>query len=366
MRNFTNSKLIIIKVGTNTLSKDGGVNSGYISSMAEQISELLKAGKEAVIITSGAIGMGAGKLNITETVTAIQMRQACAAVGQPLLMTEYRKAFDKLGLTCAQVLLTAEVLNNRKTYLNLKNSIQTLLKLGVIPVLNENDCVATDEIGTAFGDNDKLSALVASKLDADVLIILTDIDGLYDKNPKEFANAQLVKVVYEITPEIIKSAGAKGSTFSTGGMKTKIEAAKIAANAGCRIVLANGKAKNVIAKIIAGEDIGTVFLPKRKLNNRLRWILNSSAKGTIVIDDGAAEAIKKKKSLLPKGIKFVTGSFDSGDVVMLNDIAKAVINFSDEELKKIAGRHSSEIKDILGQGKKDVAAIPENIVFLDY
>jgi glutamate 5-kinase len=366
MRNFTNSKLIIVKIGTSTLSKDGGVNINYINSVAQQVSELAKAGKETVLITSGAIGMGAGKLGITEAVTDIEMRQACAAVGQPLLMSEYRKAFDKFNLTCAQVLLTAEVLNNRKTYLHLKNSIESLLRLGVVPILNENDCVATDEIGTAFGDNDKLSALVASKLDADVLIILTDIDGLYDKNPKEHSDAKLVKVIFEITPEVLKSAGSKGSKFATGGMKTKIAAAKIASNAGCRIVLANGSTKNVITKIIAGEDIGTVFMPKRKLDNRHRWILNSSAKGKITIDDGAAEAIKKKKSLLPKGIKAVNGNFDSGDVVMLNDIAKAVINFSDDELKRIAGRHSSEIREILGQDKKDVVATPENIVFLDY
>lgn len=366
MRNFTNSKLIIVKIGTSTLSKDGGVNTAYILSVAEQITELAKQGKEAVIITSGAIGMGAGKLGITQAVTDIEMRQACAAVGQPLLMSEYRKAFDKFGLTCAQVLLTAEVLNNRKTYLHLKKSIETLLKLGVVPILNENDCVATDEIGTAFGDNDKLSALVASKLDADVLIILTDIDGLYDKNPKEHSDAKLVKVVYEITPEIAKSAGSKGSKFATGGMKTKIDAVKIAANAGCRVVLANGQTKNVITKVIAGEDIGTVFMPKRKLNNRLRWILNSAAKGQITIDSGAAEAVTKNKSLLPKGVKDVKGNFEPGDVVMLNDIAKAVVNFSDEELKKIAGRHSSEIRDILGKGKKDVVATPENIVFLDY
>jgi glutamate 5-kinase len=366
MRNFTKSKLIVIKIGTSTLSQNGGVNSEYIRSVAQQISELAQSGKEAVIITSGAIGMGAGKLKIKEAVTDIEMRQACAAVGQPLLMTEYRKAFDKYDLTCAQVLLTAEVLSNRKTYLHLKNSIEALLKIGVVPILNENDCVATDEIGTAFGDNDKLSALVASKLDADVLIILSDIDGLYDKNPKEYADAKLVKVVYEITPEIMKSAGSKGSAFATGGMKTKIEAVKIASNAGCRIVLANGRLKNIITRIIAGEDIGTVFLPKRKLNNRSRWILNNCAKGTITIDDGAIAAIKKKNSLLPKGIKTVEGNFEPGDVVMLNSAAKAVVNFSDEELRKIAGLHSSEIRDILGKDKKDVVATPENIVFLDY
>jgi len=366
MRNFSNSKRIAIKIGTNTLSKDGAIDSSYIRSVAAQVAELVKAGREIVLITSGAIGMGAGRLEITDAVTDIKMRQACAAVGQPLLMTEYRKAFDKFGLTCAQVLLTAEVLNKRQTYLNLRNAIETLFKLGVIPVLNENDCVATDEIGTAFGDNDKLSALIASKLDADVLIMLSDIDALYDKDPRKFDDAKPVKAVYEITDQILKSAGSKGSAFAAGGMKSKLEAAKIASNAGCRIVLANGRIKDVVTKIIAGQDIGTVFMPKRKLSNRLRWLLNSAAAGTITIDDGAVEAIKRKKSLLPKGIKSASGSFNAGDVVMLNKIAKAVTNFSSEELKKIAGRHSSEIKNILGAGKKDVVATPENIVLIDY
>ena len=366
MRNFSTSKRIAVKIGTNTLSKAGKVDSAYIRSVASQVAELVKAGREVVLISSGAIGMGAGRIGITEAVTEVKMRQACAAVGQPLLMTEYRKAFDKFGLACGQVLLTAEVLSNRKTYLNLKNAIESLLKLGVVPVLNENDCVSTAEIGTAFGDNDKLSALVASKLDADVLIILGDIDCLYDKDPRKFSDAKPVKAVYEITDEIIKSAGAVGSKFSTGGMKTKIAAAQIASNAGCRIVLANGRTKNVITRIIAGADIGTVFMPKRKLSNRLRWLLNSTSAGTITIDDGAAAAIRKKKSLLPRGIKSVSGNFKSGDVVTLNAIAKAVSNFSSNELHAIAGRHSSEIKAVLGAGKKDVVATPENIVFLDY
>ncbi len=366
MRNFTNSKRIALKIGTNTLSKNGKVDGLFIRSVAEQVAELIKDGREVVIITSGAIGMGAGQLKISSYVTDIKIRQACAAIGQPLLMAEYRKAFDKFGLICGQVLLTAEVLHNRKTYLNLKNAVETLLKLNIVPILNENDCVATEEIGTAFGDNDKLSALIASKLDADVLIMLSDIDGLYDKKPNKRNDAKLIKAVYEITSDILKNAGSKGSKFATGGMKTKIEAAKIASSAGCRIVLAKGRTKNVITKIIAGDDVGTVFMPKRKLSNRLRWLLNSAARGTITIDDGAAEAIKKKKSLLPKGIKSVSGNFIAGDVVMLNNIAKAVTNFGSDDLKKIAGRHSSEIKNILGENKKDVVAIPENIVFLDY
>jgi len=281
-------------------------------------------------------------------------------------MAEYRKSFLRYGVTVAQVLLTAEVLSNRKTYLNLRNSIETLLKLSVVPILNENDSVSTAEIGSAFGDNDKLSALVASKIDADLLIILSDIDALYDRNPKKFADAGQIRTVYEITDDIIRSAGDKGSAHGTGGMKTKLEAAKIASNAGCRIVLANGRIKNVIRRIIEGREIGTIFMPRRKLSNRSRWILNSSAAGTIVIDDGAMQAIKKHKSLLPSGIISVKGTFEAGDVVMLNENAKAVTSIASTQLKALAGKHSSEIRAILGPGHRDVVAIPEDIVFIDY
>jgi glutamate 5-kinase len=310
--------------------------------------------------------MGVGQLNIAGKVQNIKMRQACAAIGQPLLMAEYRKSFLRYGVTVAQVLLTAEVLNNRKTYLNLRNSIETLLRLGTVPILNENDSVSTEEIGTAFGDNDRLSALVASKIDADLLIILSDIDALYDKNPREFSDAKPIPTVFEITQDIIKSAGGAGSEHATGGMKTKIEAAKIAANAGCRMVLADGRAKKVISRIIAGEEVGTIFMPRRKLSNRARWILNSAAAGVINIDEGAMRAVRVHKSLLPSGIVSVEGTFEAGEVVMLNNNAKAVTSLSNAQLKVLAGKHSSEIKKLLGPGHRDVVAIPEDIVFIDY
>jgi glutamate 5-kinase len=310
--------------------------------------------------------MGAGRLSLTGRVKDTKMRQACAAIGQPLLMAEWRKSFLRYDVNVAQVLLTAEVLNNRKTYLNLRNSIETLLKLSVVPILNENDSVSTDEIGSAFGDNDRLSALVASKIDADLLIMLSDIDALYDKDPRKFADARPIPTVYEITDRLLRNASAKGSSmYATGGMKTKMEAAKIASNAGCRMVLANGRVKNIIGRIIAGDQIGTLFMPKRKLSNRSRWILNSTPDGTINIDDGAMRAVKNRKSLLPSGIISVKGAFEAGSVVMLNDRAKAVTNLGSAQLKSLAGKHSSEIRKILGPKHRDVVAIPEDIVIID-
>lgn len=366
MRNFQNAKRIVVKIGTSILTKDGGLDCAYVRQIAAQVNSLLKAGRQVVIITSGAIGMGAGQLNLAGKVTNIKMRQACAAIGQPLLMQEYRKSFLRYGVTVAQVLLTAEVLNNRKTYLNLRSSIETLLRLGTVPILNENDSVSTEEIGTAFGDNDRLSALVASKIDADLLIILSDIDALYDKDPREFSDAKPIPTVFEITQDIIKGAGGAGSEHATGGMKTKIEAAKIAANAGCRMVLADGRAKNVISWIIAGEEVGTIFMPRRKLSNRARWILNSAPAGVINIDEGAMRAVRNRKSLLPSGVISVEGTFEAGSVVMLNNDAKAVTSLSSAQLKILAGKHSTEIRKILGPGHRDVVAIPEDIVFVDY
>ena len=368
MRDFSKTKKIVIKIGTNTLTRQGSneIDTDYIRQMAGQIAELRKKDRQVVIITSGAIGMGAGQLGIVEKIKDMKMRQACAAIGQPILMAEYRKAFEQFGITVAQVLLIADVLNHRKTYLNLRNSIETLLRLGVVPVLNENDSISTEEIGSAFGDNDRLSALVASKIDAGLLIILSDIDALYDKDPQKFSDAKPIPAVYEITEQIVKNAGGAGSRYATGGMKTKIEAAKIASSAGCRIVLADGRVENIVGRIIAGEQIGTVFMPKRKLSNRSRWILNSAPAGVINIDDGAMKAVRNRKSLLPSGIVSVKGTFEAGDVVMLNDAAKAVTNFSSSQLRTLAGRHSSEIKKLLGPGHRDVAAIPEDIVIIDY
>ena len=367
MRNFEAVKRIVVKIGTNTLTKGNKVDSAYLRRIAGQIASLLEAGRQVVVISSGAIGMGTGQLRLRKHTLDIKMkmRQACAAIGQPLLMAEYRKAFAQHGINVAQVLLTAEVLNNRKTYLNLRNSVEALLNLGIVPVLNENDSVSTDEIGSAFGDNDKLSALVASKIDADLLIMLSDIDALYDKDPRRSNAAKPISIVYEITDEIMRAAGKRGSRLAVGGMKSKLAAAKIAANAGCPMVLANGRARNVISRILTGRRIGTVFMPTRKLSNRARWILNSAPAGTIRIDSGAIDAVRKRKSLLPSGVVAVEGVFKAGSVVMLSDVAKAVTSLASSELRRLAGRHSTEIRKIFGPKRKDVVAAPEDIVILD-
>ncbi len=365
MRDFGKTKRVVIKIGTHTLTKDAGIDAAYFRRIASQVASLLETGRQVVVITSGAIGMGAGQLDLAGKPKGMKMRQACAAIGQPLLMQEYRKAFLRHDVTVAQVLLTAEVLSQRKTYLNLRNAIETLLGLRIVPILNENDSVSTAEIGTAFGDNDRLSALVASKIDADLLIMLTDIDALYDKDPHRHADARPIPTVVEITDEIVRNAGGAVSRHATGGMKTKIEAARIASQAGCRMVLANGRARNVVARIMAGEEIGTIFLPKRKLSNRARWILNSRAAGTVRIDDGAMRALRNHKSLLPSGVVAVDGDFQAGDVVLLNGAAKAVTSLSAAQLKTLAGKHSTEIKTLLGPGHRDVVAIPEDIVFID-
>lgn len=366
MRDLSSVKRMVVKIGTATLSRNGGIDTSYVRSVTRQIAQLHRRERQVLLVTSGAIGMGAGALKLKGPITELPLRQACAAVGQPLLMHEYHKAFQEEGLSVSQVLLTAEVLSKRKSYLNLRNAIETLLSLGVVPILNENDSVSTDEIGTAFGDNDRLSALVASKIDADLLILLTDIDALYDKNPREYPDAKPIRLVEEITEEIKKAAGKKGSAYSTGGMKTKIEAVRIAFTAGCRVILAQGREENVLLRIVDGEEIGTLFLPKSaKLPNRKRWILHSRPEGTIYVDAGAMAALRQNKSLLPKGITGIEGTFSAGAVVMINQEAKAVTSLNSAELRQVAGKHSSQIRQILGPNHRDVAVVPEDIVFLD-
>ena len=341
---------IVIKIGTNLLTeKLCGLKTEMIRNIAEQIAELKKKGNEILIVTSGAIGAGCTELNIKKS-RELETRQALAAVGQSAVMGAYRDSFAKYNIQVAQILLTYDDFSNRKRYLNLRKAIEKLLSLDVIPIINENDPISVDEIGATFGDNDELSALVASKVNADLLIMLSDIDGLYDKNPKTNKDAKLIKRVDNITKEIEKAAGKSGSIFSIGGMITKIKAAKIAIDSGCNIVICNGKKESVLEKAISGEE-GTLFVSSKRLTNRERWIKFSKEKGIIKVDDGAEKALRNNSSLLAAGIKDISGDFKKGDVVKVNELAKGIADYSSEDLAKLKGQ------------KGKVVIKSENIVF---
>lgn len=362
-RDFSKAKRVVVKVGTATLSQSAGIDRTYVEAMVAQLVALQKSGRQVLLVSSGAVGLGAAELGLAERPTDVRMRQACAALGQPVLMNEYKRAFGAFGVPVGQILLTNDVLSDRQSYLNLRSTVETLLNLGAVPVFNENDTISIAEINRAFGDNDRLSALVASKVDADLLIILSDIDALYDKDPRKFPDARPIPVVEKITPEIVEGAGAAGSAFSTGGMRTKIRAVLIAEKGGCTTVLAHGREPNVVTRILEGETLGTVFLAKPRMRNRLRWILNSLPAGHLTVDEGALEALYHRKSLLPRGVTAVEGEFDKGAVVLVNGKVKLVSKFSSDELRQLAGKDSLAVAQILG--RKDVIARPEDTVFLD-
>ena len=364
-RDFSQAKRVVIKVGTNLLSSQSGVDMLFMEKIVNEISSLMDAGCMPLLVSSGAIGMGAKELGVSKPATSIIKRQAYASIGQPMLMHNYRLLFSSYGIKVAQILLTRTILNNRKSFLNLKNAVEDLLEMGVVPIFNENDSISTDEIGTAFGDNDSLSALIASKIDADLLVILTDIDGLYDGNPHKDLDAKLVRTVETVDEKVISWASGAGSSFATGGMITKLNAVQIASRAGCGCVIARGSDHNVLYRILQGEEVGTWFLPEKRRSQRERWILQSTTTGRIVVDEGALRALRKHKSLLPSGIIAVEGVFERGTVVMLNEAAKLVPSFNSSEIENLIGRHSSTIRDTVGDDRRDVIARPEDIVFLD-
>lgn len=366
MRDMSRVKRIVIKVGTNLLSSEHGIDSMFMENIVLQIHKLIEKGYQPLLVSSGAVGMGAMELGSKDRGDTIVKRQAFASVGQPLLMHNYRLMFSAYGHVVSQVLLTRYILNNRKSYLNLRNAVEELLSMDVIPIFNENDAISTDEIGTAFGDNDTLSALVASKTDADLLCILTDIDGLYTGNPKHDRTAKLMHTVEEIDSTVLSWAEGAGSAFATGGMITKLKAAKIASEAGCASVIVNGGSPGILMKVVSGEDVGTLFVPKVRRSQRERWILQSTPKGRILVDEGAMEALRHHKSLLPSGIISIHGVFERGTVVMINDEAKAVPSFDSSELASLIGAHTGSIRKIVGDDqRRDVIARPEDIVFID-
>ncbi|MDN5310108.1 MAG: glutamate 5-kinase [Methanolobus sp.] len=364
---FESLNKIVVKIGTSSISmEDGRLNQQFMDGMAAQVAALHGQGKQVILVSSGAIGIGIDILGLGFRPREIPVRQACAAVGQSVLMQEWSKSFARHNLKVAQILLTYEAFSNRLTYLNLRNSISTLLSYGVIPIINENDTVCVNEIEATFGDNDKLSAVVASKTEADLLIILSDIDGLYDKNPKRNQDAHMISVIEEITPEVESYGGSPTSMKGVGGMRTKIDAAKICHMAGCNMIIANSSTDDVVRRVLDGEDIGTLFLANQEVHkNRIRWIILSKASGSVEVDQGAKDAIMDSMSLLPSGIINVNGGFDRGDIIEIRCngevFAKGITDYTSEELEKIKGKHTNLIADILGYKNYNNVVKKENI-----
>ncbi len=364
---FRDIRRLVIKIGTSSLTnEDGSFNRRLTESIADQLAGLIAGGKTVIIVSSGAIGIGCEELKMASRPREIPLRQAAAAVGQNILMQEWMAAFKKHELKVAQILLTYEAFSSRMTYLNLRNSISALLEAGVVPIINENDPICVHEIEATFGDNDKLSAMVASKVEAELLILLSDIDGLYDKNPKKNEDARLITIIEKITPEIESYGGSSTSMKGVGGMRTKIEAAKITSMAGCHMVIANSATQDVVRKIMEGESIGTLF-PARdgKYKNRTRWIILSKASGKLIVDRGAEEAVRKNMGLLPSGIVEVAGTFDRGDIVEIESggkvFAKGITDYTSSELNKIKGKHSDMIEKLLGYKNYDEVVRKSNI-----
>jgi len=366
---------IVIKLGSRVVTTpDGAVDEDHLSHLAEQITELTQADKQVVLVTSGAIRAGRTQLGIRDQSLDLPARQATAAVGQIELMWRYREIFGKFGQPIAQVLLTQLELSDFRRYLHLRNTLSTLLReYRVVPVLNENDSVSAD--GVQIGENDRLAAVVASKLDADLLLSLSDVAGYYDRDPKREADAQLIPLVREITPEMEKVALDSAGLAGRGGMSTKLDSAKLAMNAGVIMVIAHGREPNVIRRIMGGEEVGTIFIPKAdKLRSRKRWIAYATLpKGKIVVDEGAARAlIEAGKSLLPVGITAVEGEFEAGDMVAVmagqagkeSEIARGLTNYNSADLRRIQGCRSKDIRKQLGHRDFDEAIHRDNLVLL--
>jgi len=387
-RDFSKVRRIVVKVGSSLLTEKNRLNLKRMEGIVDQLASLQKENREVILVTSGAIAGGMGRLNLRK-LTTMPQKQAAAAIGQNLLMGIYERLFKKRGCLVAQVLLTSEDIRNRERYLNARNTLLTLLNYKAIPIVNENDTVAVDEI--RFGDNDTLSALVASKVEADLLIILTDTKGLYTTDPKKrrgarftpplragagFTHAPLrgagfIEEVSEITARLERMASGSGTLRGTGGMVTKLRAAKIAHSSGVAMVIADGRVKNVILRLLAGERLGTLFLPKERLKSRKRWIaFGLSLSGKIKIDEGAKEAISKRnKSLLPSGIIEVKGRFSIGNGVSIVDeenreFARGIVSYSSSEVDRIKGRKTQEIEKILGYKDYDEVIHRDNLVIL--
>lgn len=352
---ITTSKRWVVKIGSALLTNEGrGLNQEGIAIWVEQLAALRERGIEIVLVSSGAVAEGMSRLGWRTRPTALHELQAAAAVGQMGLVQAYESAFQRFGLHTAQVLLTHDDLSNRHRYLNARSALRTLLGFGVVPVVNENDTVVTDEI--RFGDNDTLGALVANLIEAELLVILTDQEGLCDKDPREHADARLIHETPVNAPELEVMASDRGGALGRGGMLTKVRAARRAARSGTATVIAAGRLENVLCRVANGEQVGTLFIPdKEPLLARKQWLAGHlQVRGRLSLDAGAVRVLRESgKSLLPVGIKAVSGEFQRGEMVACIDeqgteIARGLVNYSAEEARKIQGQPSKRIEELLG------------------
>lgn len=366
-----NARRIVVKVGTSTITHDTGqLDLRRIEALILELADEMNSGKEVVLVTSGAIAAGLSRMGLKEKPRTIPEKQALAAIGQGILMHIYEKIFSQYGKVMAQVLLTKENSLHHNQYINSRNTLLALISMGAIPVINENDAITIDEI--KIGDNDTLSATVATLIDADALIILSDIDGVYTSNPADDKNAELIDEIAQITPDIEKLAGGAGTNLGTGGMKTKIEAAKIAINSGVTMAIAPGGKKDILHAVLNGEKIGTVFPAKEShLRVRKSWLaFGKKMAGDITVDEGCEKAmLQNGSSLLAAGITGIEGNFSSYSTVrVLNtdkkEIARGIANYGSAELKKIIGRKTSEFPELLTGKIHDEVIHRDNMVIM--
>ena len=344
-----------------------------MSQLVNQVVQLQKQGHEVLVVTSGAIAAGRSKLGLTKKIRGIPFKQVLASAGQSRLMNIYEKLFDEHNINVAQALLTKADLSDRAGYLNTRNTLLALMELKVVCIVNENDVVAVDEIEEAkFGDNDNLSAMVANLIDADLLLILSDIAGLYTADPHRYSDARLIPQVNKIDAEVEHLAGDSSGNLGTGGMVTKIEAARLATASGIKVVIADGKEPDIITRLAAGETTGTHFTPgTTRPESRQRWMLSGlSTKGNLVVDSGAALALRKqKRSLLAAGIQGSEGVFQRGDIVNIHDpegkqIGCGIVNYGSADIATIKGAHSGQIASLLGHDYGSEVVHRNNLVVL--
>lgn len=369
MSPLASARRLVVKIGSSILVDEakGEIKRDWLESLTDDVARLHKGGCEVVLVSSGAIRLGRTHLKLPNGVLKLEESQAAAATGQIQLAQAYQEALARHGITVAQILLTLHDSEERRRYLNARQTMATLLGLGAVPVINENDTVATDEI--RFGDNDRLGARVAEMISADTLVLLSDIDGLYTGDPRSDASAKFIPEIREITPEIEGMAGAAASALSNGGMVTKLMAGRIAMAAGCRMAIADGRKVGALGALVDGLARCSWFLPEASpLSARKKWIRGSlKPSGALIVDDGAVRALSSGKSLLPAGVTAIDGEFRRGDVVDVKDrggrlLARGLVAYAADDARRIAGRKSAEIEKLLGFRGRDEMVHRDDLV----